>query len=170
MSDSESSLVIGVDPGLQASGVVLAKISFRGEAEIMSWEEIKTKGAWLLSRRIAYIYAHIKKIINKTHPEIMAIEKIYSHYRHPYTASLLAHARGVIILAAEEVGVKIVEFSNTHIKKAVLGRGNSSAVQLRKMAAYLAGRDIPFSSQHLTDALALVLAFAHTKKVGLKYL
>ena len=49
-------------------------------------------------------------------PTSMALEQLYSHYKHPRTAILMGHARGVICLAAAKAGIEVMHYSATQIK------------------------------------------------------
>ena len=50
-------------------------------------------------KRLAKIYNALVKLIDEVKPEVLVLEKLYSHYRHPTTAYILGQARGVICLA-----------------------------------------------------------------------
>ena len=41
----------------------------------------------------------------------MAIEELYTHYDRPTTAILMGHARGVIVLAAAQMGIPVAQLS-----------------------------------------------------------
>jgi crossover junction endodeoxyribonuclease RuvC len=53
------------------------------------------------------------------------------------TTVILGHARGVILLAAAEAGLPVVEYSPAMIKKAVTGRGAALKPQVGFMVARL---------------------------------
>ncbi len=155
-------IVLGVDPGLQVTGCVIVDDSSKFDIKLL--EEIKTKRTDDFSLRIKKIFDNLDRIIKTYKPEVLVLEKLYSHHKHPLTSSLLGHVRGVIMLSAQINGVKIVEFAATHLKKAITGAGRSSKDQMKKMTGFLAGLKDPVKSEHIADALGLVLTFINTKK------
>ena len=44
--------------------------------------------------------AALAALLDETRPDKVAVEQLYAHYKHPRTAILMGHARGVILLAA----------------------------------------------------------------------
>ena len=72
---------------------------------------------------------------------------------------VLGHARGVILLAAEEAGVPIAEYSPAEVKSAVTGNGRAGKDQVGRMVRML----LPGSGElpaDTSDALAVALCFA----------
>ena len=61
----------------------------------------------------------------------MAVEQLYSHYKHPRTAILMGHARGVICLAAAQAGIGVIHYSATQIKKVLTGNGRAPKSQMQ---------------------------------------
>jgi len=59
--------------------------------------------------------------------------------------------------------LKIVEFASTQVKKAITSRGSASKDQVKRMVEYLSGVN-NIGSQHLADALALVITYLHTQR------
>ena len=49
-------------------------------------------------------------------PEGLALEQMHSHVKHPRTAILMAHARGVIMLAAAQRSVAVFGYAASRIK------------------------------------------------------
>ena len=153
--------IVGIDPGLRVTGCVGVKYSRRGSWNVVLMQELKTNARDSLPLRIAAIYKGITGIFRNFSPDVVVLEKIYSHYKHPATSALLGHIRGVIILAAELSGVEVAEMPATALKKAVTGRGHSSKNQMKMMVSYFAGFNKPLKSEHLSDALGLAIAFTH---------
>ena len=91
----------------------------------------------------------------------MVLEKIYVHYQHPATSFLLGEARGIICLAAAQANLTLEEYSATHVKKSVLGRGMASKEQVQRMVVALLGMKILPKYKDVTDALALAIAYCY---------
>ena len=102
-------IIIGVDPGLQVTGLVVGEGS-RTSFKLCYLEEIKTKSKSALTERIRYIYTNLERVVDKFRPSVLVLEKVYSHYRHPATSVLLGQVRGVIVLLAAEKNIKFLGF------------------------------------------------------------
>ena len=156
-------VILGIDPGLSVTGVAVGQKD-KSSLRIIYSQEIKTKARQSLGSRISLIYSCLDEVINRFKPQVMVLEKLYSHYRHPTTAILLGHARGAIILLAAQKSLEVIEYPATQVKKAVTSKGSASKDQVKRMVSYLSGLDKPLASQHVADAMALVLAYLHTQK------
>ncbi|MBN2119425.1 MAG: crossover junction endodeoxyribonuclease RuvC [Candidatus Omnitrophica bacterium] len=156
-------VILGVDAGLQANGVAVVE-SKASSFDIKYLGEIKTKASCPLSERFFLIFSSLEKIIDEFEPSVLVLEKIYSHYRHPTTAAVLGGVRGVVMLLGAIKNMKIVEYPVTHVKKSVTSYGTASKDQMKRMVSYLAKLQKPLKSQHLADALALVMAYLHTQR------
>jgi len=155
-------IILGVDPGLDTTGIAIVEGN-KNKFKIKYLEEIKTKRKEVLGERLKNIFISLEKIIKEYQPSLLVLEKLYSHYKHPLTSSLLGHARGVIVCLATLWKLKIVEFASTQVKKAITSRGSASKDQVKRMVEYLSGVN-NIGSQHLADALALVITYLHTQR------
>jgi crossover junction endodeoxyribonuclease RuvC len=101
------------------------------------------------------------KLISDTKPDVMVLEKLYAHYRHPTTAYLLGQARGVICLACATKNIPLVEYAATRVKKAIVGRGLASKNQVQRMVANTLSLSSLPRYLDVTDALALAIAHSY---------
>ena len=152
--------IIGIDPGLKATGYGL--IDYKGRStHLIETGTIQPKQKDPIHRRVFTIYESLKEILEQFQPEVLVLEKLYAHYKHPVTASILGHARGVVCLLCAEKKIALVEASVKRIRQALTGNGNASKVQTRRMVAYT----LKISENQLTldasDALALALGYVH---------
>lgn len=156
--------ILGVDPALTVTGYGV--IEFRkGRIGLVEAGVIKTTVKQDLAGRLERIYRATEKLISDTHPDVMVLEKIYSHYRHPATAFYLGQARGVIYLAGALAKIPVVEYGATRIKKAIVGQGLASKQQVQKMVAHSIGLEKLPAYTDVTDALALAIAHGYITKV-----
>ena len=122
---------------------------------------IATSAKEKLTVRLDKIYRATIKLITDTKPDVMVLEKLYAHYRHPTTAFLLGQARGVIALACATKNIPLAEYAATRIKKAIVGKGLASKYQVQRMVvSALQVEDIPKYTD-VTDALALAIAHSN---------
>ncbi len=152
--------ILGVDPGLHITGYGVVDFD-KHNCTIVEAGIIRTATAQPLTKRLKKIYHGIAQLIDEVKPEVMVLEKLYAHHRHPATAFLLGHARAMACLVSEEKKIPLAEYSATHVKKAVLGRGNASKYQVQRMVTnMLSLAEIPKYAD-VTDALALAIAHTH---------
>src|SRR4051794_19271678 len=96
--------ILGIDPGLQVTGYAVLEARPRGphvcEAGIIRSAE--GRATTDLAPRLRCLYDGIVEVLDQFRPGVMAGEQLFSHYDHPRTAILMAHARGVILLAGRQ--------------------------------------------------------------------
>src|SRR5262245_56995973 len=101
--------VLGIDPGLNTTGYgVLDFVS--GQPRLVEAGVVRSKASGSLGERVKEIHEGVADIIATLKPDALAIEELYSHYDRPTTAILMGHARGVIVLAAAEAGIPVVNY------------------------------------------------------------
>src|SRR6185503_19107088 len=115
----------------------------------------------LIENRIRKIHANLEKIIDEHKPDVMVLEKLYAHIKHPTTASLLGHVRGVICLLCAQKKIKLMEHSVKRIRKSLVGNGNATKEQTRALVAHLFKVNAAQLTLDASDALALALGHAH---------
>jgi crossover junction endodeoxyribonuclease RuvC len=86
----------------------------------------------------------------------MAVESAF-YAKNVRTTVVLSHARGVILLAAEQAGVRIAEYSPAQVKKSVVGRGAALKPQVAYMVAQLLRLRTPPTPADAADGVALAL-------------
>ena len=152
--------ILGVDPGLGTTGYgVIDGDSFR----VIEAGVIKTRPNTPVQERIKKIFEEISGIIEEHHPGVLVLEKIYSHYKHPSTSILMAHARAMACLVCGKFDVKLVNYPSTRIKKVVTGNGHASKTQVQRMVQdVLKLRRLP-EPVDVSDALAMAITYCYTK-------
>ncbi len=154
--------VIGVDPGLQVSGYAVIE-QIRHEVKILDAGVIRVETKLTLGKRLRQIYQDILAILQENQPELMAVEELYAHYKHPRTAILMGHARGMFLLAAAEQGIEVLDFAATRVKKSITGQGRASKEQIqRAVTSQLRLARIPRPAD-LADALAIAMCCLNEK-------
>lgn len=152
--------ILGIDPGLGITGYGLIEAE-GGNVKLIEAGIIRSNAKERIERRLASLYKKIINLIEDTVPEIVVLEELYSHYKHPKTSILMAHARGAICLAVEHQDVLLINYPSTKIKKAITGRGRASKEQLQRTVTSLLGLKAPPNPVDVTDALALAITHAN---------
>lgn len=156
--------ILGVDPALETTGYGVIETE-DNKLRLIEAGIIKTSRKDSLPKRLEKIYKQITDLILETKPDILVLEKLYAHYRHPITSYILGQARGVICLASAKTNIPLVEYAATRIKKALLGRGLASKYQVQRMVANLLNLKRLPRYTDVTDALALAIAHSYIVKV-----
>jgi crossover junction endodeoxyribonuclease RuvC len=150
---------MGVDPGLQRTGyAVLCPVPGPREAELREAGVIRLSRRAVLEARLVELEASLASVIEAHRPTLLVCEALYAHYRHPRTAILMAHARGVILALAGRHGLCVLSVAATNVKKLLTGNGHAGKRQMQMaVAATLRLATLPEPSD-VADAIAIGLA------------
>ena len=150
-------VILGIDPGLNNTGYGVLDVS-SGRAKLLEAGVVRSSGK-TLAARIKDIYDGVVEVIETHHPDVLALEQLYSLYKRPQTAILMGHARGAICLAAEQSGIEVVSYAATKIKKTMTGAGRAPKDQIQR-AVQLELR-LPCLPEPPDVADAIAIAFCH---------
>src|SRR5207302_5998032 len=117
-----------------------------------------------MEARLDLIYRGILEVLDAFPPSAMALEQVHSHLRHPRTAILMAHARGVIVLAAAQRGVPVVGYAAARIKKTLTGSGRAPKEQMQRAIRTELGLDQLPEPHDVADACAVALCHFHIER------
>lgn len=157
-------VVLGIDPGYAIVG--WGVIDFDGTTyRPKAFGAITTDAHTNFNLRLEKIYDDMITILKNAKPDALAIEKLF-FTTNVTTAILVAQARGVILLAAQQCGVKVYEYTPLQVKVAVTGYGKAKKPQVMEMTRRLLHlKDVP-KPDDTADALAI--AITHTHAAGTK--
>lgn len=155
--------ILGVDPALTVSGYGVIDFQ-KNKLCLLEAGIVTTNASETTPKRLDKIYRAITKLILDTKPDVMVLEKLYAHYRHPTTAYILGQARGVICLACARENIPLFEYAATRIKKAIVGNGLASKYQVQRMVVDLLNLNSLPKYTDVTDALALAIAHSYIIK------
>jgi crossover junction endodeoxyribonuclease RuvC len=159
-------IILGVDPALSITGYGVIEAR-KNALSLIEAGIIATSPREALPRRLNKIYGGITKLISDTKPDVLVLEKLYAHYRHPTTAFILGQARGVICLACETKNIPLAEYAATRVKKAIVGKGLASKYQVQRMVASALKLNTLPKYTDVTDALALAIAHSQIVRLGI---
>ena len=152
-------VILGVDPGLITTGYGILEADTLRKIRLKEAGVIRTKSADSISVRLQILYNNLTDLVGEYKPDVLVLEKLYSHYKHPTTSILMGHARGVICLIAGIHRIELVNYPSTRIKKAVTGRGMASKPQVQGMIqGRLNLKETP-RPVDVADALACALTY-----------
>ena len=148
-------IILGIDPGVATIGFGAVKAQ-RGKNTLLQYGVITTPPGIPLSERLLQISNDMEELIRTFHPDEMAVEELF-FTKNITTGIAVAHGRGVILLAAEKLGVPIFEYTPMQVKQAVVGYGGAEKRQVMLMTQRLLGmKKIP-RPDDAADALALAI-------------
>lgn len=150
--------VLGIDPGLGNTGYGILDAD---DFKLIEAGVIKTPAGTPIQARVEKIFDEISEIIKEHRPDVLVLEKIYSHYKHPTTAILMAHARAMACLVCGKFNIKLVNYPSTRIKKAVTGNGHASKNQVQRMVQNLLKLKAAPEPVDISDALAMAISYCY---------
>ena len=149
--------VVGIDPGLNVTGYAVVEPSPRGAFVVEAGVIRPDRGCTVLGDRLAWIHRGLVEVLDAFPPVAVALEQVHSHVKHPRTAILMAHARGVIILAAAQRGTPVFGYAATRIKKTLTGNGRAPKAQIQHAIMAELGLDRLPEPHDVADACAVAL-------------
>ena len=153
--------ILGVDPGSITTGFGVIDYE-RGRLALVEQGSITTPRGAELADRLATIHEGLLTVIRRTAPVAVAVETPFAG-TNMKSLIQLAHARGVILLAARNARLEVFEYAPMSVKSAVVGYGRAEKEQVARMVRMLipACRDAKMSVD-ASDALAIAICHAHT--------
>ncbi|MGH7156839.1 MAG: crossover junction endodeoxyribonuclease RuvC [Candidatus Saccharimonadales bacterium] len=155
--------IIGIDPGTGILG--FGVIEAHGDkTQLVDAGVIRTPVKEDDAVRLQTIFDELSDIIAQTKPQEMAVEKLF-FAQNVTTAMTVAQARGVVLLAGQQAGLKIAEYTPLQIKQTLTGYGRADKKQMQEMVRILLGlKEVP-KPDDCADALAAALIHAQSIKV-----
>jgi crossover junction endodeoxyribonuclease RuvC len=124
---------------------------------------IRTQARYPLPERLQEIYDGVRELIHTHTPDALSVEDIF-YARNVRTTVVLGHARGVILLAAQQAGIAIFEYPPATIKKAVVGTGSATKDQVQFMLMRLLRLKSAPQPSDAADGVAAALTYAMTAR------
>jgi crossover junction endodeoxyribonuclease RuvC len=132
--------VLGVDPGTRVTGYGVIETGNGGGTpglgRLVECGIFRFGRNHSLPHRLAELHHEIAQLIRRLRPSVLALEDAFYH-KNVRTTLVLGHARGVILLAAQQEGLDIAQYPPATIKKAVVGAGGAHKSQVGAMVAHL---------------------------------
>jgi crossover junction endodeoxyribonuclease RuvC len=148
--------VVGVDPGLAATGLGLVTGSAHKVAGY-AFGTIRTSPQNSQGSRLERIYSRLCDLIRDEKPDLMVIEDVFSLDKFPQSGITLGKVCGVILLAAHQAGIEARGVAVREAKQVLTGNGNASKEQLERAVRRSLGCDQAIRPYHASDALGLAL-------------
>lgn len=157
--------VLGFDPGLSITGYGCVTGDLIRPSIVEAGVFRLTKSGQPvppIGDRLVELHQDVVELIERVKPDLVAIEGMFAHKDHPGTVIKMAHARGVILLAARAAGVEVVELKPAEVKKAATGSGRATKEQMQLAIQSMFNLPELPKPADLADALAIA-ACAHRR-------
>lgn len=153
--------VIGFDPGLAIVGYGVMDYDGVNNKKIVDYGVITTPEDESFPVRLALIYEGVTKLIETYKPDEIAVEELFFN-TNITTGINVAHARGVLLLAAIHSCGRLYEYTPLQIKQAMTGYGRADKKQIQQMVkVYLGLSSVP-KPDDAADAIAVALTHIQT--------
>ena len=155
-------VILGIDPGYAIVGWGL--VEYKNNSFFpLRYGAVTTDSDMKFNSRLKVIYDDVSEIINSFKPDALAIEKLY-FTTNQKTAIMVAEARGVILLSAQQNRLPIFEYTPLQVKTAVTGYGKAKKPQVMEMTRRLLKLNSVPKPDDTADALAI--AITHCQAAG----
>ncbi|TVY11930.1 crossover junction endodeoxyribonuclease RuvC [Paenibacillus cremeus] len=152
--------VLGIDPGIAIVG--FGFIDKQGHKLVpVQYGSIQTEAHTPDALRLKQVYEAAVQLIDKYKPDAVAIEKLFFN-RNVTTALTVGQARGVLMLAAEQKGLPIAEYTPLQVKQAIVGYGKAEKKQVQEMVRMFLNLSAAPKPDDVADALAIAICHAHS--------
>jgi crossover junction endodeoxyribonuclease RuvC len=153
-------LLLGIDPGLAATGYAL----LREPSEVVACGTIRTAPHARPGMRLLQIQRELEAVLNGTRVAEAALEELFMGSNRTSVIGV-AQARGVVLALLESRGIASHEYKPAQVKLVVTGYGNADKAQMARMlTAQL--RNLPAGSDHALDAIAIAICHARSRRIN----
>src|SRR3989344_7391403 len=153
-------LILGIDPGTAKIGLGLIEYKNK-KTWVKCYDCLTTNAADTTAARLNDLYKQLLKFIKEHQPDIIAVEELF-FFKNLKTAIKVSQARGVILLAAAQQGLKIYEYTPLQVKQALTGYGRAEKKQMQQMVKVVLNlKEVP-RPDDAADALAVAVCCAHS--------
>lgn len=151
--------ILGIDPGTGIVGFGVIDVLSGGKYKLVDAGVIRTPAHQPLPERLETIYAEVLEVIEASKPDEVSVEKLF-FAKNVTTGISVSHARGVILLASQQKGLKIGEYTPLQIKQAITGYGKAEKKQVQSMVQAVLGLEKPIKQDDCADAVATAICHA----------
>ena len=157
--------ILGIDHGYGIIGYGLVKYDGRRFTPVQ-FGAIRTQIGAPMPDRLCELYNDLNTLLQTFHPEEAAVEELFFN-QNITTGIQVAQARGVILLALAQKGLKPVSYAPSQVKMSVVGYGKAEKHQVMEMTRTLLGLDKVPRPDDAADALALAICHGHSMRSAL---
>ena len=156
--------IIGIDPGYAIVGYGVLEYE-NNKFKVIDYGAVLTTPKNTMPERLKIVYDSLYSIFSKYKPDAIAFEELFFN-QNVKTAIAVGQARGVSILAAQNLGISVFEYTPLQVKQAVVGYGRADKKQVQQMVkTVLSLKSIP-KPDDTADALAVAICHGHSSHMS----
>jgi len=125
-------IILGFDPGSVLTGYAIIKKDKDKCLKVIDFGCIDASKFLSAGDKLKKIYKESSELIKKHKPDIISIETLF-FFKNLKTVMPVSQTRGVILLAAAEKRIPILEFTPLQMKMAICGYGRAEKKQIIEM-------------------------------------
>lgn len=152
--------ILGLDPGIATVGFGIIT-SEKSAQRLVQYGAIRTAAHQPLALRLADIYRDTLSLIDAFKPDAIAVEELFFN-TNITTGIAVAQGRGVLLLAGQNSGVPLFEYTPLQVKLAICGYGLADKKQMMAMVKRLLKLESTPKPDDAADALAIALCHARS--------
>jgi crossover junction endodeoxyribonuclease RuvC len=152
--------ILGIDPGYGIIGFGLVDAN-RNQFQLLRCGAITTPAGMDFSARLEIIYEDMRQLLEVAKPDVVAIEELFFG-QNVTTGIGVAQARGVVLLAIQQAGLKVYSYKPMQVKQALVGYGNATKHQMMDMTKRLLHLNEMPKPDDAADAIAIALCHARS--------
>lgn len=158
--DDRVGLLLGVDPGLAATGWALLD----GESRVVDCGTVRTPPG-PPGPRLLTIVTSLNAVVTSQPVTEAALEELFMG-RNASSAFAVAQARGAVLMALAAAGVNTFEYKPSQVKAVLTGYGMADKAQMARMLALQVGLARRLDD-HAADAVAIAVCHARSRRLRL---
>lgn len=147
--------ILGIDPGTNVMGFALLRTHVRNSS-IVEIGVVKMPRTADQNTKLTTIYESANQLIEKYHPDILAIEEPF-YGKNPQSMLKLGRAQGVVMGVCLHAGLQVFEYTPRRVKQAITGKGAASKEQVAAMLHNMYDFTNESNLLDATDALAVAV-------------
>ena len=153
-------IILGIDPGYATTGFGVVE-SGQGLLRLVNYGTITTPAGLAFPKRLKMLYDDMNELLGAVRPDAVAVEELF--FGHNVTTGIgVSHGRGVILLAVEQFGAPLFEYTPNEVKQAVVGYGGAEKRQVMDMTRRLLKMEHVARPDDAADAIAIALCHARS--------
>lgn len=152
-------VIFGIDPGYAIVGCGVVRYE-RGSFSLIGYGAVTTDKDMPFNKRLKKIYDDLTELLLRFKPDAVSMERLYFNTNQK-TAIDVAQARGVAVLAVENAGIPLYEYTPLQVKQSIVGYGRAEKIQVQNMTKMFLKLDKIPKPDDAADALALAVCHGH---------
>lgn len=152
-------VIFGIDPGYAIVGCGVVRYE-RGNFSLIGYGAVTTDKDMPFNKRLKKIYDDLTELLLRFKPDAVSMERLYFNTNQK-TAIDVAQARGVSVLAVENAGIPLYEYTPLQVKQSIVGYGRAEKIQVQNMTKMFLKLDKIPKPDDAADALALAVCHGH---------